>query len=63
MAHQAEFERKWLVRQDASLWPLDQLVWCKQALNPNKRSLNIGKKVSPGTLGLKKAIPLALVGP
>ena len=32
--NQAEFERRWLARQDAPMWPLDQLVLCKQALNP-----------------------------
>ena len=43
VAHQVEFERRWLVRQDAPLWPLDQLVLCKQALNPNERSLNMAR--------------------
>ena len=26
VARQAEFERRWLARQDAPMWPLDQLV-------------------------------------
>ena len=34
VAHQVEFEMRWLVRQAALLWPLDQSVLCKQALNP-----------------------------
>ena len=39
MAHQAEFERRWLARQDAPMWSLDQVVLCKQALNPTKLKL------------------------
>ena len=34
VTHQMEYERRWLARQDAPLWPLDQLVLYKQALNP-----------------------------
>ena len=38
LAHQAEFERRWLARQDAPMWALHQLVLCKHALNPMKNS-------------------------